>query len=66
VEADDDAHEALAAEGDEDARSDDRDYTVDSVGEGLVERDGQGYIAEGGHLPLRVKVFEGEGIGTRE
>jgi hypothetical protein len=50
VDADDDAHEALAAEGDEDARADCGDDSVDRVGEVAVERDGEGDIAEAGHL----------------
>ena len=51
VKTGDDAHKPLAAEGNEDAGSDDRNHTVDCVGEGLVEGDGQGDIAEGRHLP---------------
>ena len=49
VDADDDAHEALAAERDQDTRTHGRNLAVHRVGEGLVERDGQGYVAEGGH-----------------
>ncbi len=49
VQADDDAHEALAAEGDEDARADCGGDAVDRVGEVAVERNGQGDIAVGGH-----------------
>ncbi len=49
VQAEDDAHEALAAEGDEDARANGRDEAVHRVGKGLVEGDGKGYVAELGH-----------------
>jgi hypothetical protein len=50
VDADDDAHEALAAEGDEDAGADCGGDAVDRVGEVAVERDGEGDIAVTGHL----------------
>ena len=50
VEIDDDAHDALLAEGYEDASSDDRRRAVrDTIGKRHVERHGHGYVAEVGH-----------------
>jgi hypothetical protein len=64
MEADDDAHEPLSTEGDEDARAHDRDGTVNRVGESLVERNGQGYITEGGHRSLERNGFREWGLGA--
>jgi hypothetical protein len=52
VGADDDAHQALSAEGDEHARADLRDGPVHRVGEGAVERNGQGDVAVERHVDL--------------
>ena len=49
VQAEDDAGHLLVAEGDEDAGSDGRGGRTERVGEGAIERDGQGYVTEGGH-----------------
>ncbi len=67
--ADDHAHQALAAEGNEDARSDDGRGAVHFVGEGLVERDGKGYVAVRGHQDsghVQSNSLTYRGVGWRD
>jgi hypothetical protein len=59
VQGDDDAEEALAGEGDEDASADFGSEVAERVGEGAVERDRQGDVGVEGHrLQLSVRGCE--------
>lgn len=58
VEFDDDARQALLAEGDEDASADDwHEGLGDTVGEDHVQRHRQGYVAEFGHCSGRINQW---------
>jgi hypothetical protein len=56
MDADDNSHQLLPAEWHKHTRTHYRHVPVHGVGEGLVERDGKGNIAEGGHPPSEYRA----------